>query len=120
MELATQLKAGMAITAGADDEAGRSGDIIDLWSPIVGARQPFYSVDETAAIMRVSSCTIRAMIRDGRLQASRFGGRVLIEALSIRLALEPIQPSTQQDSEQGTDGSNHHSTEAAGGDSPTR
>lgn len=98
MELAGRLKAGLVI-AGAENEDGSAGDLIDLWSPIVGPRQPFYSVEEVARLMRVSDCTVRAMIKDGRLEGRRFGGRVLVEASSIRLALERIEPSPQQGSE---------------------
>ena len=117
MQFASRLKAGMLIAGAVDDETERSGDLSDLWHPIFGPQIPFFGVDEVSRIMRVSPSTVRLMVRDGRLKGYHFGGRVIVDAPSVRSALEPIEPS----SEQIQDDSSAHSPEtSADSDSSAR
>lgn len=52
------------------------------------------SIDRTAAKLSLSSWTIRAMVRDGRLASCKIGSRVLIPASEIaRLIAAGTRPA---------------------------
>ena len=62
-----------------------------------GHRLPvFLTMDEAAALLRVSKATIRRRIRDGELPAKRLRGgqTVLIEQAHVLALLEDITPGT--------------------------
>ncbi|HKA18800.1 MAG TPA: helix-turn-helix domain-containing protein [Blastocatellia bacterium] len=55
------------------------------------------SIDKTAARLSLSSWTIRAMVRDGRLGSCKIGTRVLIPCSEItRLIAEGTRPALEK------------------------
>jgi len=70
-------------------ELGRGGHTVPV-APV------FLTMDESAALLRVSKATIRRRIRDGELPAKRLRGgqTVLIEQAHVLALLEDIAPGT--------------------------
>ncbi len=62
----------------------------------VGSAPTFLTMDEAAALLRVSKATIRRRIRDGELPAKRLRGgqTVLIEQSDVLALLDDITPGT--------------------------
>ena len=62
----------------------------------VGSAPIFLTMDEAAALLRVSKATIRRRIRDGELPAKRLRGgqTVLIEQSDVLALLDDITPGT--------------------------
>ena len=63
----------------------------------VGTGPIFLTMDEAAALLRVSKATIRRRIRDGELPAKRLRGgqTVLIEQSDVLALLDDITPGTE-------------------------
>ncbi len=63
----------------------------------MGAGPIFLTMDEAAALLRVSKATIRRRIRDGELPAKRLRGgqTVLIEQSDVLALLDDITPGTE-------------------------
>ena len=62
-----------------------------------GLTPTFLTMDEAAALLRVSKATIRRRIRDGELPAKRLRGgqTVLIEQSDVLALLDDIMPGTE-------------------------
>ena len=64
---------------------------------VPGVGPTFLTMDEAAALLRVSKATIRRRIRDGELPAKRLRGgqTVLIEQSDVLALLDDITPGTE-------------------------
>lgn len=55
----------------------------------------FYTIQETAFALQVSTATVRNMIKDGRLKAQKIGQRYLITEGMLRAYLKPSIEANQ-------------------------
>ena len=55
----------------------------------------FYTIQETAFALQVSTATVRNMIKDGRLKAQKIGQRYLITEGMLRSYLKPSIDANQ-------------------------
>lgn len=102
MQIAPGVKGGMAAALrqpGAVAGEPQEDEILgaaDMIGGRMGPQRRYLRVSDAADLMRVTKRTIRNMIEDGRLRASRFGSVVLIQTYDLLDALEPIQPKKQR------------------------
>jgi excisionase family DNA binding protein len=53
-----------------------------------------FTIQETAAMLKVSPMTIRRYIASGKLAAVRVGRRIRVEQKAIKEFVEPVEPET--------------------------